>query len=223
MSKLFTLAAFTIAFVSIAFGQSEKSAACPKISVTGPAGITQPGEKMIFTSNPLIKESEGVSFRWMVSEGSIEKGQGTQVIEVRTTREMNNSNVTATVEVSGLAVGCSHTASETAAVSSGFHPVILDQFGKLRPNDLRGRLDFFFTELFSEKDQVGVIILQYQNGSSKSKLLQRKQLIETHAKVRRLPRNRIVFLQAPSSGEVTQLYRIPASLVDVICSDCTRL
>lgn len=211
-----------VAFGISAAAQTALPEHCPTISVTGPAGITRPGELITFSSNPPLKDINGLRFHWAISAGTIEKGDGTPEIAVRTTREMNNINVTATVEISGLSDGCPRVASETAAVSSGFHPMLIDEFGKLPLNDVRGRLDTFFGELSSHTDQVGVIILHFAERTSESKLQQRKKIIENHIKLRRFPRNRILIFRRASEWENTQLYRMPPWAVDPYCSECEK-
>ena len=69
---------------------------------------------MTFTAN--TSGDVDVTYNWSVSAGTIESGQGTASITVRTTPEMAGSNVTATVELGGNAPNCDcvNTGSETA-------------------------------------------------------------------------------------------------------------
>jgi hypothetical protein len=106
MSKLVILCSLAMAFVPAVIGQTETPANCPKISVTGPPGITQPGDSMEFKAIMPLNSTDRLTFQWTISAGTIESGQGTAVIKLRTTREMNNSSVTATVEISGLPKDC---------------------------------------------------------------------------------------------------------------------
>ncbi len=57
MRKLIILFALGMALVSAVIGQTEIPAKCPTISVVGPAGIKQPGDFMVFTSNPPLNDS----------------------------------------------------------------------------------------------------------------------------------------------------------------------
>ncbi len=175
---------------------------------------------MVFATDPPLKDGVGVSFHWTVSAGTITKGQGTQVIEVWTTREMNNSNVTATVEISGLPKDCARTSSETTFVSSGFHPNQIDEFGKLPKNDIRGRLDVLFHEVLNNKDQVGFIALRRPPGSSQQRLKERSDLIKRHITFRKFPRERIVVCAEPGikeQGEYTVIWRSARENVSYFC------
>jgi Carboxypeptidase regulatory-like domain/PKD-like domain len=89
---------------------------CSPLSVDGPSGLTSAGDTMTFVAS--VSGSD-VTFNWTVSAGTIESGQGTSSITVRTTQDMADSNITATVEISGIdpGCGCITQASETAVIS----------------------------------------------------------------------------------------------------------
>jgi len=183
MRKLIILCALAMAFVLAVIAQTETPASCPSISVTGPAGITQPGDSMEFKAITPLNNTDRLTFQWTISAGTIERGQGTQEIRVRAPRDLNNSiaiTVTASVEISGLPKDCSRTAFEYAAVSSGFHPALIDEFGKLPANDIRGRLDAFLQEVTNNKKQVGFIALYFQRTKGEARLKQRLDLIVRH-------------------------------------------
>lgn len=196
--------------VSVVMGQAETPAKCLSISVIGPAGITRPGESLTFSTHPTFRDDEGLSFHWTVSAGTIIKGLGTQVIEVQSTREMNNTSVTATLNVSGFPKNCPRSASETAAVSSGFHPALVDEFGRLSAGEIRGRLDLFLAEVSANKDQVGVIVLSQPKNSPKRRLEQRLRIIKNHIFIfRKFPNDRVVILTEKGRIESTKLWRLP--------------
>ena len=71
--------------------------ACPTLSVSGPAGLTNAGDTMTFTASA----SGDLTYNWTVSAGTIESGQGTPSITVRTAAGMEGTNVTATVKIGG--------------------------------------------------------------------------------------------------------------------------
>ena len=92
---------------------------CPNISVTGPAGIIQPGEIIPFTVTVKPTESK-LSYKWAVSTGVIVDGQGTPTIKVR--RGADELFPTATVDVVGLPEDCPKIESETSSDDSGITP-----------------------------------------------------------------------------------------------------
>jgi hypothetical protein len=182
---------------------------CPSLSVTGPAGVTQPGDSMTFTANVSGGTAQNVTYNWSVSSGTISSGQGTPSITVATDSSMAGGNVTATVEI-GLDVdcGCPKSASETAPVAPKPEAVLVDEFGKLPNDDIRGRLDSFFTELSNNPNNQGYII----NYGSDKEIAARERLITNHIAFRNFDRSRITLVRggASADGEPrTKLYRIP--------------
>lgn len=130
---------------------------CPKIEVTGPAGVVWRGEEMTFTAN-VVGAGADIRYDWTVSIGRVVKGEGTASIVVVV--DESNTTVKATVEVSGLPEGCEAKASESGGVAPtpGCNAP-LDEWGpSLRPNDVRSRLDVFFAELSNNPKSKGIII-----------------------------------------------------------------
>jgi hypothetical protein len=97
---------------------AEKQAkACPEISVTGPAGITLPGDTMTFVANITGDIPQGLRYFWSVSDGEIVKGQGTLQLLVRFRPRAIGSNATATIHIAGLPVGCPETFIERSGMT----------------------------------------------------------------------------------------------------------
>ena len=136
---------------------------CPTISVSGPAGITAPGETMTFTANLSGgSQDQPVTYNWTVSAGTIESGQGTPSITVRVpTGADRPDNITANLEVGGLRADCNcpNTASETAGVSTPPQAREVDTFGKLSNDDVKARVQNFYATLANEPTSQGYIII----------------------------------------------------------------
>jgi len=116
--------------VATGYAQSPSSN-CPTIVVSGPEGITQPGNLMVFSVDLSGRQILG-GYTWSVSAGTIESGQGTRSIAVRTTQAEEGSNVTATVKVQGVPTGCTDTGSETAGVAARIACGLpVDDYGKV--------------------------------------------------------------------------------------------
>lgn len=182
---------------------------CPSISVTGPAGVTPPGQSMTFTAN--ISGGEGLSINWTVNRGTITAGQGTRSIVVQTGMEDADSTVTATVQLSGFdpnCASCPSTASESAPVAPNPEPILVDEFGKLSNDEIRAKLDIFFAELANNPTDMGYVI----NYGTSREIAARERLITNHITFRRFDRSRITMVSGGTSptGEVnTRLYRVP--------------
>lgn len=183
--------------------------ACPTLTVSGPAGITNPGDTMTFTATAAGGTTD-VTYNWSVSSGTIESGQGTPSITVRTTREMAGTSVTATVELGGLPAGCNcpNSANETAGIAPKPDAVLVDEFGKLPNDDIRGRLDIFFAELSNNPNNQGYII----NYGTDKEIAAREKLITNHINFRKFDRSRVTLVNggaSPDGTVKTKLYRIP--------------
>jgi hypothetical protein len=181
---------------------------CATLSVTGPAGVTVPGDAMTFTANASGGQAP-TNYNWTVSSGTIESGQGTPSITVRTDASMAGGNVTATVDIGPGQPGCNcvTTAQETAPVEARPTAVLIDQFGKLPNDEIRGRLDTFFAELQNNPNNQGYII----NYGTDKEIAAREKLITNHIAFRNFDRSRITLVRGGNTGEgpSTKLYRIP--------------
>jgi PKD-like domain len=180
---------------------------CPTVTVTGPSGLTNPGETMTFTANGGNPET---TYNWSVSAGTIESGQGTPSITVSTTPDMAGSNVTATVTLGGAPEGCNcpTTASETAGLPAKLEAVPVDEFGDLRPDDVKARLDALFAELGNNPNDQGYII----NYGTARQIAAREKIITTHIRFRRFDASRITIVRGGDTGAGinTKLFRVPA-------------
>ncbi|MGI8813512.1 MAG: hypothetical protein ACR2IH_13440 [Pyrinomonadaceae bacterium] len=183
---------------------------CATLSVSGPAGITEPGSPMTFTANMSGGMSSNVTYNWTVSSGTIESGQGTPSITVNTDRSMAGGNVTATVNIGGTdpTCNCQTSASETAPVATPAGPVMTDEFGALSNDDVKSRLDNFFSELANNPNNQGYII----NYGTDREIAAREKVITSFIGMRKFDRSRITLVRGGASpdGVVhTKLYRIP--------------
>ena len=130
-------------------------APCPTVSVSCPSSV-DPGSPITFTSS--LSSGANVTYNWTVSAGTISSGQGTSSITVDSTG-LGGQSVTATVEVGGLDPACSRTASCTASVTAPAPgPRKFDEYGNIRFNDEKARLDNFAIQLQQEPGAQGYII-----------------------------------------------------------------
>lgn len=195
------------------FGQTAANN-CPKIMILGPPGVTRPGDEMTFDASVNNLSGPGeIKYEWTVSAGTIENGQGTPGIEVRTTRAMNDSNVTATVKVIGIPAGCPDSASETGSVSGGHATTLIDEFGNLARDDIKARIDNFYIYLkHNGPNAEGTIFVRLDKEAARnSKLLYLNNLY--HAIIsRKYDPARVTFIMSEERGEFlpsTRLWILP--------------
>lgn len=179
---------------------------CGTLSVSGPAGTTNPGSSMTFTAT--ATGSGDYTYNWTVSAGSITSGQGTPSITVATTSEMAGSNVTATVNLGGTKPGCNcqTEASETAGVASLPTAVPVDEYGILKDDDVKARVDNFFIQLNNNPSSKGYII----NYGTPAQIKKQKAQILKAINFRKYDLSRVTFVDGPNNGEVkTKFWLVP--------------
>ena len=130
---------------------------CPTVTVSC-ADAVKEGDPATFTANfaqgtPTVSET----YNWTVSAGTITSGQGTSSITVDT-KGLGGQSVTATVEVGGVDPTCNRTASCTTPVQPNPIPRKFDEYGNIRFNDEKARLDNYAIQLQNEPSSTGVII-----------------------------------------------------------------
>lgn len=131
---------------------------CPTVSVECPSEGNQ-GTPVTF----MAKYTPGTpavspTYNWTVSAGTITSGQGTDTITVDTANT-GGQTITATVELGGLDPSCGRTASCSTPIK-GPPPVCrkFDEYGNIRFNDEKARLDNFAIQLQNEPTAQGYII-----------------------------------------------------------------
>ena len=132
---------------------------CPQISVSCP-GEVEPNQPITFTAN-VAGDTGGatVTYNWSVSAGTISSGQGTSTITVDTTN-LSGQAVTATVSVGGLDPSCNSTSSCTTTVKVvPPPPTKFDEYGNIRFNDEKARLDNYAIQLQNNPGSTGTIIV----------------------------------------------------------------
>jgi hypothetical protein len=131
---------------------------CPTVAVSCPTDVSE-GGSITFTANftqgtPQVTPT----YNWTVSAGTITSGQGTSSITVDT-KSLGGQTVTATVEVGGVDPSCGRTASCSTPVRPNAPPARrFDEYGNIRFNDEKARLDNFAIQLQNEPTAQGYLI-----------------------------------------------------------------
>jgi hypothetical protein len=142
---------------------------CPSISSSCPDAVDV-GTPITFTANVGSGTPPASGYNWSVSAGTITSGQGTTSITVSTTG-LGGGSVTATVDVTGVDPSCPHTTSCTTAIRPlNPPPRKFDEYGNIRFNDEKARLDNYAIQLQNEPGAQGYI---YGYGSCGSEGLER--------------------------------------------------
>jgi len=138
-------------------GDCEPEISCPTISSSCPDSV-DPGTPITFTAQVGPGTPPASSYKWTVSAGTITSGQDTTSITV-STDGLGGQSVTATLEVGGLDPTCGRTTSCTTAIKAPpALPRKFDEYGNIRFNDEKARLDNFAIQLQNEPSARGVIV-----------------------------------------------------------------
>jgi hypothetical protein len=128
---------------------------CPTVSVSCPSDVDL-GSPITYSAS--VSSSASVTYNWSVSAGTISSGQGTSTITVDTTG-LGGQTVTATVELGGLDPACSRTAScSTSVRTPAAQARKFDEYGNIRFNDEKARLDNYAIELQNSPGSAGYIV-----------------------------------------------------------------
>jgi len=132
---------------------------CPTVSVSCPSDV-KVGSPITFNAS-VTGGPAGLAptYNWSVSAGTISSGQGTSSITVDTAG-IGGQTVTATVELGGVAPECSRTAScsTSVMVEEVINPTKFDEYGDIRFNDEKARLDNYAIQLQNQTGSQGYII-----------------------------------------------------------------
>ena len=174
---------------------------CPSVSVSGPEQCCTSPVKFVAQIRG-AEPGRDVSYQWTVSIGEIVSGQGTSSIIVVVPKWLN---MTATVEVKGLAAEC---ASIKASMTSIYEPAppsqLLDEFGEMPFSKLKLRLDRFAYQLLQNPGAQGYILVygEWDRTASSKKYLEARHSIEA---------GRIVSVRKKGKGRlIIKLYLVPA-------------
>jgi hypothetical protein len=131
---------------------------CPAPTASCPDAVDQ-GTPITFTVGGKLDATPAISgYNWTVSAGTITSGQGTPSITV-STDNLAGQSVTATVELAGVDPSCPRTASCTTSVKPlPAKPRLFDEYGNIRFNDEKARLDNYAIQLQNEPTSQGYII-----------------------------------------------------------------
>lgn len=192
---------------------SSTAGECPTVYVTGPAGITAPGELYWFEATVKGRETEAFEFDWLVSIGKIVKREGKSKIGVLVSENKAAFSLTATVRVRGLPEGCPNDASETGGICdcSPLY-ILLDEFSIAASRIKESALGSAVLEV--EKNRADQLyIIEYFPVKTSRAVVDRK-LTELRNHLSRklkfdLKRVTIVTAVAEGNDPLTKIYSVP--------------
>jgi len=130
---------------------------CPTVSVSCTDSVDV-GSPITFTAN--VTNGSNNTYNWSVSAGTITSGQGTSTITVDTAG-LGGQTVTATVSLGGADPSCTGTTSSCSTNVRNPKPVAVkfDEYGNIKFNDEKARLDNYAVQLQNSPGSTGTIIV----------------------------------------------------------------
>ena len=175
---------------------------CPKVEVSCPDSV-RGGEPVTFAAS--IENAPAgakLTYHWVVSAGIISSGQGTSSVTVDTTGETGMT--TATVEVGGLPESCPESASCTSAIPHFIFHDKVDEYGAIRFEDEKARLDNFAIEVMNWPQAVGYVVgydgRRPRRGEALRRIERAKRYLVT---VRGIDASRVVLIEGGYREELT--------------------
>jgi hypothetical protein len=183
---------------------------CPQVSVSCPSDVDA-GQPITFTASVSGGDTAATyTYNWSVSAGTITSGQGTSSITVDTTGAGGQS-VTATVSIGGADPSCTGT---TASCTTGIkppprQPTRFDEYGNIKFNDEKARLDNYAIQLQNDPQSTATIIVY---GSCEGEAQQRGDRAKDYlVNTRGIEAGRITVVDGGCRSDLTvQLWIVPS-------------
>jgi hypothetical protein len=179
---------------------------CADISVGSSADSVQAGESVTLTANVSGADAP-VSYNWIISGGSIVRGQGSPSIVVDTSG-LDGRSLTGTVEIGGLAASCPTSKSVTVNTRTPPRALKIDSFGAAPNDDIKARMDNFVVTLQQDPSAQGYIIAY---GSCGNEGMKRAQFMKDYlVKNRGMDASRVVIVDGGCRDAATyDIYTVP--------------
>ncbi len=204
---------------------------CPAIAVSCPDAVDE-GSPITFSASVTGGATTvTATYNWSVSAGTISSGQGTSTITVDTAG-LGGQTVTATLEVGGYPPACGRTASCSTQIRQAAKPIAtkFDEYGNIRFNDEKARLDNYAIQLQNSPGSEGYIIAYGScAGEGQSRADRAKNYL---VNTRGIEAGRIVTIDGGCRSDLTvELWIVPtgadkpaASTENIIspCPECRR-
>lgn len=194
---------FITLFGTAIFAQNDSG--CPTLSIIGPTSVIEPGENGTFSASLEGNyDKKRVQYKWSVDVGKIIEGQGTSLITISTVG-LNDTTITAGVEVSGLPCG-NLTEYEMMFNDPPPRITIVDGFTKVSNSVISEKVKNLTDKINNEPSATAYII----TCGSSIEISSREKLINEYIKIQKITPNKFVFLSNSDGKELrTIFYLVP--------------
>lgn len=219
MKQIIFTAILILAFCFACFAQTGGSP-CPKINITAPESVMP--EQIINASASFEKETQPSTskFNWTIIIGNdVSKIFHKGIINLDSKGFKDFETIILLAD--SVDKNCQSTAMARVWVVPIRDPIDMDQYSDLSWNEERARLDAAVFEMSKQKDMVLFIYFYFDKNSPQ---IERKthliNVLHHLSDVRRLEKDRIIFLISETDGQLVKLQMIPRKIYkDFICCD----
>lgn len=196
------------------FGQAEpetKATECPTVEVTGPAGVTNPGEIVWFHASITGADPGSLEISWSTSAGKINKRDGKMKIGVLLSDDLSGSSITATVDVKGFPEGCAASASETMSYCIPHTAVLINEYSFPNRDINRSALRLAAKELEEYPNNQMYLIEYLPRSASLASVNGKVRRIRDYFELLKFDISRVTIVPAEIEGNMplTKIYRVP--------------
>jgi len=200
-------------FATLGVGAAQTSDKCQFVSVEVPAKEVDAGMPVVFTAKLKANVPTATpEFKWQITAGTITAREGTSSITVDTAG-LSGQLISATVSVSGVPTICLTSATQSVAVleTGPRCGLAFDEFGDIKFEDEKARLDNFAIQLSTNKDERGSIIVFAGRSTYENEAIERLEKAKNYlVKVRKIDPNQIVTVDGGYREDFTvYLYIVP--------------
>ena len=208
MRKILKTSILILALCFCALAQTNNTASCPTISVTGPPGIAQPNEPVLFTAAVDEKaKNYNIKYVWTISSGKIVGGQGTATLSVLPNP---GESVTAAIEILGLPEGCSNVASENLPFCGGIPIIIIDEFSASISQIDSARIEAIVSAVKNDPNAQLYIVSTFKHKISAQNINKKHKEIADVLTKTGIEKDRITFIYGFADANLTKVVLVPA-------------
>lgn len=193
---------------------------CDAVAVDGPSEVEQGMPIVLKARVTGMVHTTKPEFKWWVSVGTITSGQGTEEISVDSTG-LAGQVITVTVELSGCKESSKTIQVTAPPITCG---LAFDQYGDIKFEDEKARLDNFAIQLSNQPLSSGSILMSAGQETFANETSERLARAKSYlVNVREVDRNRIVTVDCGFTQDLRiQLYIVPVGASPPSCNNSTE-
>lgn len=207
MRKVLGVLAFVFLLCGLGNSQAPAKTKCPTVSIDVP--LSNRGEPVVFSVTVGNNSSKRrLGYKWYVSNGVILLGAGTKSISVH--KENPGSNITATVEITGLPKGCDDTISETEPMICYSEAELIDEFSTATATIDKTRLNEALSRSDQNPNDLLFIVEYFPKDTSDFDIRAKVKLITEYlVDIRKKDANSFTIITEKASEALTKIYLVP--------------